>query len=103
MEKQGNLWSIVLAGGDGSRLSQITGGFEGRAVPKQYCSVKGGPSLLRQALRRARAVAGPDHTTVVVAAEHRRWWSVELADLPVRSTSSSNRATAVPRAGCCCR
>ncbi len=82
MEKQGNLWSIVLAGGDGSRLSRITGGFEGRAVPKQYCSVKGGPSLLRRALRRARAVAGPDHTTVVVAAEHRRWWSVELADLP---------------------
>ncbi len=82
MEKQGNLWSIVLAGGEGSRLSQITGGFEGSAVPKQYCSVKGGPSLLRQALRRARAVAGPDRTAVVVAAEHRRWWSVELADLP---------------------
>jgi mannose-1-phosphate guanylyltransferase len=82
MEKQGNLWSIVLAGGDGSRLSQMTGGFEGRAVPKQYCNIKGGPSLLRQALRRARSVAGPDHTTVVVAAEHRRWWSAELADLP---------------------
>ena len=82
MEKQGNLWSIVLAGGEGSRLSQITGGFEGQAVPKQYCSVKGGPSMLRQALRRARAVAGPDRTAVVVAAEHRRWWSAELADLP---------------------
>ncbi len=82
MEKQGNLWSIVLAGGDGSRLSQITGGFEGRAVPKQFCGVNGGPSLLRQALRRARAVAGPDRTAVVVAAEHRRWWSAELADLP---------------------
>jgi mannose-1-phosphate guanylyltransferase len=82
MEKQGNLWSIVLAGGDGSRLSEITGGVEGPAVPKQFCSVNGGPSLLRQALRRARSVAGPDHTAVVVAAEHRRWWSVELADLP---------------------
>jgi len=82
MEKQGNLWSIVLAGGDGTRLSQITGGVEGRAVPKQFCSVNGGPSLLRQALRRARAVAGPDHTAVVVAAEHRHWWSAELADQP---------------------
>ncbi len=82
MEKLGNVWSIVLAGGDGSRLSQITGGFEGSAVPKQYCSVNGGPSLIRQALRRARSVAGPDHTVVVVAAEHRRWWSIELADLP---------------------
>lgn len=82
MKRQGNLWSIVLAGGDGSRLSKITGGFDGSAVPKQYCNIKGGPSLLRQALRRARSVAGPDHTTVVVAAEHRRWWSAELADLP---------------------
>jgi mannose-1-phosphate guanylyltransferase len=82
MEKQGNLWSIVLAGGDGTRLSQITGGNEGRAVPKQFCNVKGGPSLIRRALRRARTVTGPDHTMVVVSAEHRRWWSAELADLP---------------------
>lgn len=82
MKNQGNLWSIVLAGGDGSRLSQITGGFEGSAIPKQYCSVNRGPSLIRQALRRARTVAGPDRTVVVVAAEHRRWWSMELADLP---------------------
>jgi len=82
VEKQGNVWSIVLAGGDGSRLSQITAGCEGNAVPKQYCSVNGGPSLLRQALRRARSVSGPDRTAVVVAADHRRWWSVELADLP---------------------
>jgi mannose-1-phosphate guanylyltransferase len=96
VEKQGNLWSIVLAGGDGSRLSQITGGFEGSAVPKQYCSVRGGPSLLRQALRRARAVAGPDRTAVVVAAEHRRWWSVELADLPSLNVvvQPCNRGTA---------
>jgi len=96
MEKQGNLWSIVLAGGDGSRLSQITGGFEGRAVPKQFCSVKGGPSMLRRALRRARAVAGPDHTAVVVAAEHRRWWSAELADLPSLNVvvQPCNRGTA---------
>jgi mannose-1-phosphate guanylyltransferase len=82
VKKQGNLWSIVLAGGDGSRLSQIAIGSEGRPIPKQFCSVNGGPSLIRQALRRARAVAGPDRTMVVVAAEHRRWWSLELADLP---------------------
>jgi mannose-1-phosphate guanylyltransferase len=82
MKRHGNLWSIVLAGGDGSRLSQITGGVKGRAVPKQYCSLMGGASLMRQALRRARSVAGPDRTTLVVAAEHHRWWSVELADLP---------------------
>lgn len=82
MTKQGNVWSIVLAGGDGSRLSQIAVGPEGLSVPKQYCSVNGGPSLIRRALRRARRIAGPDRTMAVVAAEHRCWWSLELADLP---------------------
>jgi len=82
VKQQGNVWSIVLAGGDGSRLRQIAVGPEGLAIPKQFCSVNGGPSLMRRALRRARTVAGPDRTMVVVAAEHRRWWSLELADLP---------------------
>ena len=82
MRDPSNIWSIVLAGGDGSRLSRLTAGREGRPVPKQYCSVKGGASLIRQALRRGRSVAGPDRTMVVVSDEHRRWWSVELADLP---------------------
>jgi len=96
MEKQGNLWSIVLAGGEGSRLSEITTGPEGRAVPKQFCSIKGGPSLIQQALRRGRDVAGLSHTLVVVAAEHRRWWSVELGDVPVENVvvQPCNRGTA---------
>ena len=96
MEKIGNLWSIVLAGGEGSRLSQITVGSEGRSVPKQFCSVKGGPSLIRQALRRARAVAGRSRTMVVVAEEHRRWWSAELVDHRMQNNvvQPCNRGTA---------
>jgi len=82
VKSTGNIWSIVLAGGDGSRLSQLAIGPEGQAVPKQYCSVKGGVSLVRRALRRGRAVAGHDRTMVVVAEEHRRWWSAEMVDLP---------------------
>jgi len=96
VKKQRNLWSIVLAGGDGSRLSRIAIGPEGLPIPKQYCSVNGGPSLIRQALRRARTVAGPDRTMVVVAADHRRWWSLELADLPLVKVvvQPCNRGTA---------
>jgi mannose-1-phosphate guanylyltransferase len=92
----GNIWSIVLAGGEGLRLSRITAGPEGRPVPKQFCSVKGGPSLIRQALRRGRTVAGHSHTMVVVAEEHRRWWSAELVDYPMRNivVQPCNRGTA---------
>lgn len=82
MRRSRNTWSIVLAGGDGSRLSRLTTSPAGRPIPKQYCSVGGGPSLVRQALRRGRAVAGADRTMVVVAEHHRSWWSTELADLP---------------------
>lgn len=96
MENVGKLWSIVLAGGNGSRLSQITAGPDGRAVPKQFCSVKGGPSLIRQALRRGQGVAGLSNTMVVVAAEHRRWWLTELEDLPLGNivVQPCNRGTA---------
>lgn len=96
MERSGNLWSIILAGGEGSRLSEITVGPEGDSVPKQFCSVKGGPSLIRQALYRGCAVAGRDHTMVVVSNDHQRWWAEELGDLSVANIviQPCNRGTA---------
>jgi mannose-1-phosphate guanylyltransferase len=91
-----HLWSIVLAGGEGSRLSHLTGGAEGRSVPKQYCSVRGDLSLLHQALRRGHAVSGPERTVVVVSADHRCWWTPELIDLPPDNivVQPCNRGTA---------
>ncbi|MGD8439664.1 MAG: sugar phosphate nucleotidyltransferase [Holophagae bacterium] len=91
-----HLWSIVLAGGDGRRLSHLTGEVHGRPVPKQYCSVRGTMSLLQQALRRGHAIAGPERTMVVVSAEHRCWWTTELIDLPPENTvvQPCNRGTA---------
>lgn len=91
-----HLWSIVLAGGDGRRLSHLTGEAHGRPVPKQFCSVRGNLSLLQQALRRGHAIAGPERTLVVVSAEHRCWWTTELMDLPPENTvvQPCNRGTA---------
>jgi len=91
-----HIWSIVLAGGEGSRLSHLTGGSDGRAVPKQYCSVRSSLSLLHQALRRGHDVAGPEHTVVVVSADHRCWWTTELIDVPPENVivQPCNRGTA---------
>jgi mannose-1-phosphate guanylyltransferase len=96
VDKAGNIWSIVLAGGEGSRLSGLATDPEGRAAPKQYCCVNGGTTLIRQALRRGRSVAGRSHTMVVVAREHRRWWSAELSDVPLANVvvQPCNRGTA---------
>ena len=96
MERPGKVWSIVLAGGEGSRLSQISVDPGGRKVPKQYCSVRDGESLLQKALRRARSLAGSERALVVVAADHRRWWSSELAGHPEANVlvQPCNRGTA---------
>lgn len=67
-------WSIVLAAGSGSRLAELTVAG-GRHVPKQFCSLDYGPTLLEHAIARARAVTGLEHTVVVVATEHEEWWA----------------------------
>ena len=94
--KTGNVWSIVLAGGDGTRLRELTTGPGRGAVPKQFCSVRGGPSLMRRAIRRGEGIAGLERTVVVVAEDHRRWWSAEVGDLPGANVivQPCNRGTA---------
>ncbi len=44
-------WALVLAAGEGSRLRALTT-TNGVAVPKQFCSLQGGPSLRRHDLDR---------------------------------------------------
>ena len=75
MELERHTWACpALAGGDGSRLRHLTTTAEGVTVPKQFCSLRGGPSLLREALERAKLVARRDRICTIVAAQHRHWW-----------------------------
>lgn len=91
-----NRWALVLAAGSGTRLMRLTTDATGASVPKQFCSLNGGPSLLEQALARAAAVASPTHTIVVVAAEHRRHWQGALPGIPEQNVivQPRNRGTA---------
>jgi mannose-1-phosphate guanylyltransferase len=82
MNTSGNTWAIVLAAGEGSRLHSLTTTEAGIAIPKQDCSLRGGRSLLREALRRAETIASPANRCIVVAPHHKHWWDVELADEP---------------------
>lgn len=92
----GHDWALVLAGGEGSRLRALTTTASGIAVPKQFCSLGGGASLLHDALRRARVVAPPERTCVVVAAHHRAWWEGLSRFIPTRNiiVQPRNRGTA---------
>jgi hypothetical protein len=45
-------WAIVLAAGEGSRLRLLTTDDRGVVTPKQFCSLRGGASLLERTLAR---------------------------------------------------
>lgn len=89
-------WAIVLAAGEGSRLSRLTTDETGTAVPKQFCSLNGGPSLLDDATTRALKVVHRTRVATVVAAQHRRWWQGAMQAFPAQNTivQPRNRGTA---------
>jgi mannose-1-phosphate guanylyltransferase len=92
----GHTWALVLAAGEGSRLRTLTTTPSGVAVPKQFCSLRGGLSLLQQTLQRAQAVAAPARICSVVAQQHRQWWRRQLQQLPDGNVivQPENRGTA---------
>jgi catechol 2,3-dioxygenase-like lactoylglutathione lyase family enzyme len=48
-------WAVVLAAGSGTRLNSLTQAADGAPVPKQYCSLADGGTLLEDALLRVRS------------------------------------------------
>lgn len=95
-DARGNTWALVLAAGSGTRLSELTRLGNGASVPKQFCSLTGGPSLLQDTLARAARVVPSERTLAIVAAEHRLWWRDELVELPEENVVEQplNRGTA---------
>src|SRR5262245_53150295 len=90
-------WAVVLAAGEGKRLWALTTDASGVAVPKQFCSLRDGPSLLHEALQRAEAVTHRERICAVVAQQHARWWHDQLEALPRSNliVQPENRGTAI--------
>src|ERR1700761_7381356 len=89
-------WALVLAAGEGSRLRGLTRNEHGISIPKQFCSLQGGPALLQEALQRAASVASLSKICTVVAEQHREWWTPLLSYLPEPNVfvQPQNRGTA---------
>jgi mannose-1-phosphate guanylyltransferase len=68
-DERGNVWSIVLAGGDGVRTKEFIRRWLGYEKPKQYCTFVGSRSMFQHTLDRAARVT-PWERVVVVAAQH---------------------------------
>jgi mannose-1-phosphate guanylyltransferase len=97
MSEHDHTWAIVLAAGDGKRLQSLTADPIGRPVPKQYCSLFGGSTLLQDALQRGLALAPRKRLCTVVATQHAEWWRDALWALPTQNVIAQpeNRGTAV--------
>ena len=89
-------WAVVLAAGEGSRLASLTRDAAGNAVPKQYCSLYGGRSLVQDAIERGRQVVTLERTCAIVAEHHVRHWRKALRSLRAGNiiVQPQNRGTA---------
>lgn len=87
----GQAWAIVLAGGSGTRLGDLTTDDAGETVPKQYCSLDGRTTLIGQTLQRAETVIDRNRVTAIVADAHRRYWE------PALQTVDSDNIVVQPR------
>ena len=92
-----NVWGLVLAAGEGSRLRALTTRPCGTSVPKQFCSLNGGDTLLEDALARASGLVAQERICTIVAQQHREWWSQVLRHMPEKNiiVQPRNRGTAI--------
>ena len=75
-----HVWAVLLAGGDGTRLRNLTVRIAGDDRPKQYCPIIGAESLLSQTRARLDPLFSGDRQVFVVSRAHERYYSKELAD-----------------------
>lgn len=67
----GDLWSVILAGGEGERLKPMVQRWLGRHKPKQYCTFIGTRSMLEHTLDRADQISEPAQKVTIIARAHR--------------------------------
>jgi mannose-1-phosphate guanylyltransferase len=78
VDTPGDVWAVVLAGGEGIRLRPLTRLIYGAERPKQYAALLGPRSLLRQTLDRVRLAFAPERTIVVTVRNHAGYMADEF-------------------------
>lgn len=69
------VWSLILAGGEGVRMHERTCDDDGVVVPKQFFPLlRGGDTLLEQTLQRGAKLVPVEQTIVIVSEHHLSHW-----------------------------
>jgi len=74
--------ALLLAGGDGMRLRELTRAITGKPIPKQYCRLFRNSSLLEVALERAFLFAPRENVNVIVNRDHLQFARDQLLSIP---------------------
>jgi mannose-1-phosphate guanylyltransferase len=92
-----HLWAVLLAGGDGIRLRDLTFRIVGDNRPKQFCPIVGPQSLLSQTRSRLNPVFASERQVFVVSRPHQSFYEAELADAEqsIVIAQPGNRGTAI--------
>ena len=70
METRGNLWTIILSGGDGERLRSFVQRILGCERSKQYCAFVGTRTMFQHTVDRASLLGPLERLVTVVAKSH---------------------------------
>lgn len=94
---RGTRWSVILAGGEGSRLRPLTRLISGDDRPKQFCPIIGKDSLLEKTMRRVTRSVPQPQIVVSLCEKHREFYQNERGvDPSQRIVQPSNKGTAPP-------
>ena len=74
-------WSVILAGGEGTRLRPLTRFIAPDDRPKQFCTLIGEKSLLAHTRQRVARIVSQQQTLFVLVKSHERFYSSELEDV----------------------
>jgi mannose-1-phosphate guanylyltransferase len=76
---EGNLWAIILAGGEDHRLTALTRRLYGVDHARLYGTLWGPASLLRQTLDRVGTIVPPERTVISTLESHEHQLNARLA------------------------
>jgi mannose-1-phosphate guanylyltransferase len=80
--RPGNVWAIVLAAGEGTRMAPLTRALYGRELPKQFAALDSDKTLLQRTMDRIAPVAPPERTVVVVSRAYEDLARAQLREYP---------------------
>jgi mannose-1-phosphate guanylyltransferase len=77
--------AVILAGGEGKRLEELTRKIAGFQLPKQFCAVLGEIPLLEQTRRRVSLCVAPELISFVLNRDHERFFAPLLTGVSARN------------------